>query len=272
MECLSYCVAEKINLSDIEKQIKFIAPVHWQCHRYWGCVEILMGANTQFCYIFSNGTLVCWNVKRYKVDDFFKIIAAAGTEIHTNEFLNPISDEFSYIIGDVTRIYPHNYFHVDCLTLENDDSELKLALSYGLSQSIKLNYYEHRVESLINQYSPLINKLSKQGVLRISRRRIQKILGEMLKQKSEINLTSNFLYQPKFFWQHPNLEPYYLKLEQYLDITKRADTANQKLNTLNEIFLMFSSYLESKHSHRLEIIIIVLIGVEIMSTLLNWHF
>ncbi len=61
-------------------------------------------------------------------------------------------------------------------------------------------------------------------------------------------------------------------LERYLHIQRRVNTINHRLDTLNEIFDMFNDYLDSRHSHHLEIIIIVLITLEIIIAVMNFHF
>ena len=105
----------------------------------------------------------------------------------------------------------------------------------------------------------------------ITRNKIRQIIGEILGAKSEMNLISNFLYHPKYFWQHPTLEAHYTMLERYLHIQRRVNAINHRLDTLNEIFEMFNGYLENQHSHNLEIIIIVLIALEIVFPMLNFH-
>ena len=106
----------------------------------------------------------------------------------------------------------------------------------------------------------------------VTRNQVRHVIGEILRAKSEMNLISNFLYHPKYFWQHPTLEEYYIMLERYLHIQRRVNAINHRLDTLNEIFDMFNGYLENRHSHSLEIIIIVLITFEIAFNVLNFHF
>lgn len=183
-----------------------------------------------------------------------------------------VHDEFHYQIGDKTAIEPHGFYDVDCLTIEEDSDELKLSLSYGFSQSVKLQYFETIIDALIEKYNPLIQALSHKGEMPISRKQIQQVIGEILGAKSELNLISNFLYHPKYFWQHPTLEEHFSMLERYLHIQRRVNAINHRLDTLNEIFDMFNGYLENRHSHHLEIIIIVLITVEIIIAVMNFHF
>lgn len=266
MECLSYCLAERIDLQTLERNVKAIDPV--RSVRQSQVLMLFHEFKKGLCLFFANGTMVTWGFKRHDLRPFLTLVESALA----NKLDKPLFDGFSYYFSDKTSFKPHDYFNVDCVTLKNDDSELMLSLSYGFSQSIKLKYYEEKLEQLIHQYAPLTKKLIETGHLKTSRSRIQKIIGEIVMVKTEINLVSDLLYQPKFFWQHPNLEEDYLALQKYMDIQRRTSTLNEKINTLNEIFIMFNSYLETKHEWRLEIIIIVLIAVEIVFNVLNLHF
>jgi uncharacterized Rmd1/YagE family protein len=61
-------------------------------------------------------------------------------------------------------------------------------------------------------------------------------------------------------------------LERYLHIQRRVNAINHRLDTLNEIFDMFKVYLENRHSHRLEVIIILLITIEIAFSVFSLYF
>lgn len=265
MECLTYCISERITLTKLEHALRQQAHLHVTKH--WRALEISSTAHTQRGYIFSNGTFVTWGVKRHQISPYLEWI----TPFCEGYLAQPLFDDFSYTLAEHTTIAPHPYFSVDCLTLESDDSDLKLSLSYGFSQSIKLKYYEDKIEVLINQQNPFIKRLTQYGPLACPRRGLRKVIGDILTAKSEINLTMDFLYRPKFFWSHPNLETYFRMAERYLDIPERTETLNQKLNTLNEVFLMYNSHLDNQYAHGLEIIIIVLIVVEICLTLIGVH-
>lgn len=191
---------------------------------------------------------------------------------HSESFLGiPIKDSFSFKYGDNMNIQLHDYFNVEVITLEDDEPISKLSLAFALSQSIKIKHFEHIVESLIAQYSPLIKQVSSFGKVSMSRKRIHQIFASIVETKSQINLGSDFFYPPKFFWQYPSLEESYLMLHKYLDIPERIRALNQKVDTLNDTFDMFNSYLDTRHSHFLEVIIIVLITIEIIFSILNFH-
>ena len=268
MECLSYCLAEKINLGALnsfcnQSKTEFVSV------KFPDVIKLHLKAYPKStAYVFSNGTLICWNVKRYQAQSFLDVIKPFCHHLIGMQ----VQDEFSYQITEETSIEPHGYFDVDCLSLESDNEDVKLSLSYGFSQSVKLQYFEMTLESLITKYNPMIESLSLEGHMPISRKQIKQVIGEILGAKSKMNLISNFLYHPKFFWQHPSLEEKYIMLEKYLHIERRVNAINHRLDTLNEIFDMFNAYLENRHSHYLEVVIILLIAIEIIFGVLNFHF
>lgn len=261
MECLTYCIANTIDLTKLDLYFKSLAP-DYNSLKSRDVVRVTVNhlSNPYILFIFKNGTVVSWGIKRHRIQAYLKIITTYAEKLHP--FV--VHDEFSYSFSDKTTIQPHGFFDVDCLSLEEDTEELKLSLSYGFSQSVKLQYFEMVVESLIEKYNPLIQRLSSKGHMPLTRKQVRKIIGEILGSKSEMNLISNFMYHPKYFWRHPSLEVHYSLLERFLHIQRRVNALNHRLDTLNEIFDMFNHYMENRHAQILEIIIIVLIAIEII--------
>lgn len=267
MECLSYCIANTIDLHRLDNYFKNHNSEYTSV-RSRDVIKINPHVYPEkTIYIFKNGTVVSWGIKRHQIEKHLNDIKAQlDKPVHLQ-----VRDEFQYQIGDKTFIEPHGYFEVDCLTMEEDLDELKLSLSYGFSQSVKLQYFETIIEVLIEKYNPMLQTLSQTGEMPIGRTQMQQVIGEILGAKSEMNLISNFLYHPKYFWQHPSLEAHFTMLERYLHIQRRINAINHRLDTLNEIFEMFNGYLESRHTHNLEIIIILLIAIEIVIGILKFH-
>ncbi len=267
MECLSYCIANSIDLTRLDNHYKttlvgYVSVKSRDVLKLSPC-----DSNSTLVFVFKNGTVVSWGVKRYQMSAYLDTIRLFADR--------PVSfrvhDEFSYQLSDKTAIEPHDFFDVDCLRIDTDSDELKLSLAYGFSQSVKLQYFETILEALIEKYTPLIQSLSNKGGMSVTRNQIRHVIGEILVAKSEMNLISNFLYHPKYFWQHPTLEEHYIMLERYLHIQRRVNAINHRLDTLNEIFDMFNGYLENRHSHSLEVIIIVLITFEIAFNVFGFH-
>ncbi len=270
MECLSYCVANSIDLTKLDNHFKTafieLSVIKFSSMKLRDVLKLRI--NNAVLFVFKNGTVVSWGIKRHQINQYLMAIKLFADKL----VLGVVCDELSYQISDKTSIEPHDFFEVDCLTIEEENDELRLSLSYGFAQSVKLQYFETIIETLIEKNSPIIQHLSNTGKMPITRNKIRQIIGELLGCKSEMNLISNFLYHPKYFWQHPTLEAHYTMLERYLHIQRRVNAINHRLDTLNEIFVMFNAYLENRHAHSLEVIIICLIIIEIISNALNFHF
>ena len=268
MECLSYCIADNIDLTRLDHHFKTGLSGYLSLRTRDVLKLTPIDSSLFTLFVFKNGTIVSWGIKRHTIEIYINIIKPfLEKPVHIH-----VKDEVSYRIGTKTTIKPHGFFDIDCLSIDEDNDELKLSLSYGFAQSVKLQYFEMILETLIEKNTPVIQSISRTGAMPVTRNQIRQITGEILGAKSEMNLISNFMYPPKYFWQHPSLEEHYLMLERYLHIQRRVNTINHRLDTLNEIFAMFNGYLENSHSHHLEIIIIVLIAIEIIFAVLNIHF
>lgn len=267
MECLSYCIANSIDLTRLDNHYKSTL-VDYSSVKLRDFLKLSHVHNKHMMFIFKNGTVVSWGIKRHQIRSYLETIKTFAYK----PIAFRVHDEFSYQFDEKTSIEPHDYFDVDCIRMDTDNDELKLSLSYGFSQSVKLQYFETILEALIEKYTPLIHSLSSQGAISVTRNQIRQIIGEIIGAKSEMNLISNFLYHPKYFWQHPTLEEHYTMLERYLHIQRRVNAINHRLDTLSEIFDMFNGYLENRHTHSLEVIVIVLIAIEVIFGALHFSF
>lgn len=264
MLCSTYSLPSSLELKTLAERL-----YQFKIDRHRDFIHLFDVLDNSICYIFSNGTIISWNFPIEKLNLVLSIV----TEFLDIENKGLIKDDFFFEYGNQTNLYPDDeQENMDIILLENDDFDLKLSISYGLSQSIKLKYYENLIEERINSYMPFIRDLKMRGKIKLSRPRLMKIIGEILVLKGELNLVGNFLKQPKFFWQHPSYESYFLMVEKYMDITARAKNLNVQVNTLSEIFIMCNDSLEHRGSRFLEIAITVFVGMEVIFSLLNWHW
>jgi uncharacterized Rmd1/YagE family protein len=266
MRILCFCIAQRINILDLEaslkqKQITF--------SRFVDLIQVSEPGNDakKRCFFLKNGTVILWNIGKREAFKYLDLVLP-HCEGKMQQFLR---DAYLYNIRDKLSIRPHQYFNAEMLTLPEDDVELILSLTYVFSLSIKLSQHENQLKTLIVQYAPIISQQSKKGKISISRARASMIIAEILEIKSVINLKSMFVYPSQFFWSHPGLEQHYLMLQQYLDIPKRHDILNNQLDIMTEVFSMLNSYLTNKHSHFLEMVVILLIATEITFNLFNLH-
>lgn len=263
MRCMSFCTAGSYKLNAIAD---FFRGKHYAARLYRNVLHVSKPNKKADIFFFYNGCFVTWGLKKAQEQQLINQI-----KLYSVDPLEKIeSDRFIYHFADQTSIAPHQRFNADIITIANDEAEnvqIKLAISYGLAQSVKLESYEESIQKTVSINSFIPTQLAKYGKISLSRRAISKRLGEIFLERSSVNLKSEYFDVPEYFWRYSNLETYYVMTEKYLDIPKRVAALNHKLDVLHEIFDMLNNQLQHRYSSILETVIILLIVIEIILSL-----
>jgi uncharacterized Rmd1/YagE family protein len=208
-----------------------------------------------YAFLFAYGCVVFWGVDDKEVSQVLK-------KIHSFEIdhLNKNSSDFYEIVeGNVNKMHQNDIF----LNKEAGIME-RLAISHALAQSRKLAVFEERVEHTIKKTEHIPKSLATSGKITLSGKEIAQKMGKLFLERSSINLHSDILDTPEFFWDHPELESLYHLSSQNQDIKQRVDILNKRLKLIHELFEMLNDVINHRHSSRLEVIIIVLITIEVI--------
>src|SRR3990167_3551849 len=136
-------------------------------------------------FFFNHGCFVTWGFKKHFEDKLIESVREFS--IHPLSHIE--SDHFFYRYGEDTSLDTHERLRLDMITLDSEDSKIKLAFSYGLAQSIKLEAFEEAIKEAIKKNSALPEEISTQGTISLSRRAIFKRMGEIFIARSSINLS-----------------------------------------------------------------------------------
>ena len=145
----------------------------------------------------------------------------------------------------------------------------KLAVSFAFAQSAKLAVFEAALEATSEEIRPIPVQLARRGRSKFSVKEVARLTGRVFLERNAVNLYSNILDTPDFFWEAEQYEPLYRRVNRYLDIEDRVRILNKRLDIVNDLLDSLSSQLEIRNSHRLEVIIIALITLEIALELLK---
>ena len=262
MRCVAYCTASAYDLTGLANFFRRKGHVAKLSR------DVLHVANPKKLtdiFFFSHGSFVSWGLKRPQEQ---KIVGYVK-EFETSPLPIMETDHFCFRFGEDVSIDSHERFKLDVITLDSDNPQVKLAISYGLAQSIKLEAFEDAIQETVKKNSYLPAEMAQRGVIFLSRRSLLKRIGDIFISRSSINLNSEYLDTPEFFWRNPNLEPFYIMTKKFLDIPSRVMALNQKLDVLQELLGILSSQVQHRHSALLEMTIIVLILIEIIISLLH---
>lgn len=252
MDCLAFCVAESYLLKPLFESMRH----KHKATMYREVVHLAVdnGESRAHLFCFSFGATVFWGFTHEGAEKFLRELSEFELQ-HSDEIE---IDEFTYIYGNNAKIAD------DEISLPDNDILTKLAFSHGIAQSVKLGLFETRIQKTFNNNKHLPEDLALRGKIPLSRREIRKKIGELFIERSSINLRSDVLDTPEFFWEYPEYDHIYRVTSLYLDISTRVEILNKRLDVIHELFEMLGSELNHQHSSRLEWTIIILIVIEVV--------
>lgn len=258
MRGAAFCTGDSYHLFDIETYFKVKS---YPCHKYEGTLHVsfIKGDERADAFIFSYGCVVTWNMKAQHEAMFLKDLQ----KFSQGSFAKSIADQFEFSKGSETKIHEEE----DLIVLESDDTLIKQSFSYGMAQSVKLKAFEASTKKTIEESEKLPKQMAKRGKIDLPAKKISQKLGELLTERNSIILHSDILDTPEFFWKRPRYEGYYLMTSDYLDMDKRLEILNRRLDVIKDLYDALSNELKHLHSSRLEWIIIILIAIEIVVAL-----
>lgn len=257
LHCLTVCLAQSFRFAELRD--KLLATARTEVFRNALIVDYKNACSVVFAY----GVVVHWNVNL----DERRNLHSQLLNFAVQPEAEPQEDNFSYEIGTETDRFQHDH-----IELQSGNYKVLLALSHAMAQSIKLAAFENNALSTIQTTKHLPESLAKQGTIRIERKAMAKIRGQLFLTKSDIILNYDLLDIPEFFWEHPEYQSIYSMAANYLEIQQRTDVLSKKLETIHELLEMLADEQKHQHSSALEWIIIWLICVEIGMSILDKAF
>jgi uncharacterized Rmd1/YagE family protein len=261
MRCTTYCSAAAYDIPRLFQSLQKFG----SAQLFRDCVHLLLKEDRKpkgDIFYFSYGCVVLWGF----TEEEERAILGSLKEFEKDPSPKPEMDEFTYLYNENMRI------EEDEISLPTKNVLTKLAISYGLAQSVKLTTFEETIQKTIDNTKHLPEDLATKGKISMSRKEISRKMGELFIERNFVNLHSEILDTPEFFWNYPELEPYYRRTTHYLDTNKRAEILNKRLGVVHELFEILSNELNHQHSSRLEWTIIILIFIEICIVVLKELF
>lgn len=262
LRCTSYCVAIALDLMALYRTLADGHGLPCNMHKdglnaVLHCHEVNGRDGDAHSFFFSYGCVVTWGLSEDQERERLRLLATTGCA------REPIAEH---------EVDDFGYTHVpgckaalakDVVTLATLDVREKLAVSFALAQSVKLGVFESTVELTIQETRSIPERMAKDGKIKLTRTSITKRIGQLFVDRASINLHSDILDHPEFFWEDDEWLPLYLRAAKYLEIDRRAEVLNKRLDIIKELFDMLASELHNSHSNKLEWIVIILIMIEV---------
>lgn len=242
MKCCGYLISDHIDISKIESANPYKQTA-------------ILRLEENICFVFPYGVLVIWG------DGELAPFEALIKKTMKNKFKvkDRIIDEFEVEQDGHTKL-----IHEDVFYLGSYDQEILLSISHGIAQSLRLSYLEDDVLRLMEFNKQIPLDLAQEGRIKKSKKEIAKLQGELYLKKSKMIFEYSILDKPEFFWGYPEYDDFYTKTIEYLELNQRIEILSKKFSTIDEILYILSGELNHLDSHRLEVIIILLILIEVI--------
>ena len=255
MRCSSFCTADTYKIDDFSK---YLRTEGYEPKFYDDVIHIQKSEADGLgdAFFFPYGCIITWGLDEEGERQMVELVK----DFETSPLSHIADDSCTYLIGDATLINEED----DEILLEEDDVLIKLSLSHGLSQSVKLATFEDAILKTIESTRHIPRELAENGKISLSRKKLSQQIGMLFAQRNSINLHTDILDTPEFFWRRPKYEPYYLMAAQYMDIQTRMEILNKRLDVIHDLYGILSNEANHMHTARLEIVIIALIMIEVV--------
>ncbi|RMC12937.1 hypothetical protein DUI87_10464 [Hirundo rustica rustica] len=213
-------------------------------------------------FFFREGAVVFWNVEEKSMKNVMRVLEQHEIQPYEVALVHWENEELNYRIGEgQSKLHKGQIL----LNSELDSDEVvlqKFAFSNALCLSVKLAIWESLLDNFVESIQSIPEILKSRRRVKLSHADVMQKIGELFALRHRINLSSDLLITPDFYWDREKLEELYDKTCQFLNINRRVKVMNEKLQHCMELTDLMRNHLNEKHALRLEWMIVILITIE----------
>ncbi len=209
-----------------------------------------------YFFIYRFGSIVFFNINPVRQNE---IIEKIKTVIGTKEIF-VTSDELAIDVEKDNKIQVlFERVTLDKLTLERID-----LLALIVAQSCALEYFEFKVDELLEKSSKITLNLRNKGRMRMGEREINKFIGSCMLAKQDLVSSMYLLDKPDELWNSEILDNLYRDAIEMFELKDRYKTVDYKLKMMQDNLEIIADLLKNRRATFLELTIILLILVEVI--------
>ncbi|KAJ8913674.1 hypothetical protein NQ315_007391 [Exocentrus adspersus] len=230
-----------------------------------------IGKEPREIFFFKEGSVVLWNITDLESSNVLSFLRQYQQDSYSERLIQTESEIMNYrhhASSDKSTCLDKEGDFI--LAAEKDLTLDKYTLSNAMVLSVKLGIWESSLEKYIDEIEVVTEDLKRGKKIKMSRHEVLRKHGELFALRHYLNLSSDVLDTPDFYWENEQLETLYNQVCVYFCINKRSRVMNEKINHCVALIELLSSHLSDKHHVRLEWMIIVLIMVEVAFEIIHY--
>ncbi|XP_052025964.1 required for meiotic nuclear division protein 1 homolog [Apodemus sylvaticus] len=271
MQCTAFATADEYHLGSLSQELVSCGYVEVTSLPRDAANILVIGVENSAkegdpgtIFLFREGAAVFWNVKDKTMKHVMQVLERHETQPYEVALVHWENEELNYIKTEGQSKLHRGEIKLNS-ELDLDDAILeKFAFSNALCLSVKLAIWEATLDKFIESIQSIPEALKAGKKVKLSHKEVMQKMGELFALRHRINLSSDFLITPDFYWDRANLEELYDKTCQFLSITRRVKVMNEKLQHCMELTDLMRNHLTEKRALRLEWMIVILITIEVM--------
>ncbi|XP_026701732.1 required for meiotic nuclear division protein 1 homolog isoform X1 [Athene cunicularia] len=228
-----------------------------------GTEKSAKGGDPGMIFFFREGAVVFWNVEEKSMNNVMQVLEQHEIQPYEVALVHWENEEMNYRIGEgQSKLHKGEIL----LNSELDSEEVilqKFAFSNALCLSVKLAIWESLLDNFVESIQSIPEILKSRRKVKLSHADVMQKIGELFALRHRINLSSDLLITPDFYWDREKLEELYDRTCQFLNINRRVKVMNEKLQHCMELTDLMRNHLNEKHALRLEWMIVILITIEV---------
>ncbi|XP_075219379.1 required for meiotic nuclear division protein 1 homolog [Lycorma delicatula] len=225
----------------------------------------ILEGEMRYLFFFREGAVACWNMTDIECTSILQFLRPYEFSSYDRDSTYCEGEVMTYSFGltgkKTTLDKGHFTFPLD-LPLHQSTLD-KYTISNAIVLSVKLGVWERFLEKYVSSIQFITEDLRLGKPVQISRHQVLQKTGELFALRNAINLSSDLLGIPDFYWNKHSLEKLYIKIIRFLSVPKRTKVINEKINYCFAVVNLISSHLSDSHHVRLEWMIIILIMAEV---------
>ena len=246
----AYHLAEALKLKDIAKVFELKPLVlNPTCLIY----EL---AENCFCLFYNFGSVVFFNVeepvRQTTLDRIKEYLPSSATPVTSDEF-----------ILEVEKKAKNTVFFEKVVVDKLNRGKIEL-VSLVLAQSTALEYFENRVEEILNQLVIITAQLEKGNKLWVSGKKIRKFIGMAMAMKQNLIATLYLLEKPEETWENKTLDDMHQEATMMFELKERLRAVDYKLKMIQDNLEILANFTTNRQHLLLEWAIVGLIVLEVI--------
>ena len=224
-------------------------------------------------FFFEQGSVVFWNVPVLERENVLAFLKQVQFDSYPDDTVHEESELMSFSVTESRNSSGLKNGNIILKAREGAGGTSRLekySFSNSIAASVKLGALEASLDGIIDSIEHLSDDMKRGRNIRLTREEAHKKMGEILALRHVLNLSSDLLDTPDFYWDREDLETLYHMTLAHLTVGKRTRVMNEKLSHCSDLMDLISTTLDNEHGHKLEWYIIILIMIEIVFEFLHF--